>query len=170
MMDSYIPSEDGWPTSSSTRRPADIWLPVGVDIQSRGSAIDFAVTSGLRNDIWRQTLDDPSSVFERYENFKRRFQSTDQQCNSAGFAFHPFIFEAHSGSWSPLGRKICSHIAKSVATVENTSPEIACLRIAQRISIALHRENARAILKPQAMVAAPEPCAEVSADFCDQLQ
>ena len=115
-------------------------------------------------------MHDPASVFDRYENFKKSFQSTEQQCNAAGFGFHPFVFEAHAGGWSPLGRKICSHIAKNAAVIENTTVEAASLRIAQRLSAALHRENARAILKRQALAQAPPYQGEWWEHTCEQWQ
>ena len=55
--------------------------------------------------------------------------------------------EAHAGAWSPNARKIFGRIASLVSAVWNEHAETASLRIAQRMSVTLHRENARAVLK-----------------------
>ena len=55
--------------------------------------------------------------------------------------------EAHAGAWSPTARKIFGRIANSTAAVWNDSVETSSLKIAQRMSVTLHRENARAVLK-----------------------
>jgi hypothetical protein len=44
------PSEDGLPMRSG-RRPADVWLPKGR--RNLPEAVDFAVTSGMRSDLFR---------------------------------------------------------------------------------------------------------------------
>ena len=63
------PSEDGLTSVGEARRPADIWLPRGM--QGGPKALDFAVTSGMQADTYRSVIDNPSSVFDHYENFKR---------------------------------------------------------------------------------------------------
>ena len=68
--------------------------------------------------------------------------------SSTGFDFTPFVIEAHSGSLSSAARKVVDMIAKAQEQIGGRFvSEPTSLRIAQRISVALHRENARAILK-----------------------
>ncbi len=57
------------------------------------------------------------------------------------------VMEAHGGGWGAGARAVVGSLAKCVAAARNIEPAAASLDIAQRISVALHRENARAILK-----------------------
>ncbi len=148
------PEPDGLATSvdSSRRRPADVWLPRGPS--NGGEAWDFACTSGLRADRLETVAMQAPAVFADYEDFKRNYKDTDQICSSQGFSFVPTIAEAHSGAWSPLARKQFDFITQRIASMSRTLPEVESLKFAQRISITLHRENARAILRRMAQ--APE--------------
>ena len=78
---------------------------------------------------------------------KREYKNTAQLCNDAGFAFSPVVFEAHAGGWSAFARAKFDRLAKAQAASQNEDPSTVSLRIAQRISCALQRENARAILQ-----------------------
>ena len=146
------PSDDGLPGTSGARRPADVWLPRGDD--GRGEALDFACTSALRADLIERVADNPSVVFDVYENFKRSHNDTARCCEAQGFSFTPMILEAHGGGWSRSARRVLTRVAKVVSAVWREGDEATSLRIAQRISISLHRENARAVLK---RVARPLP-------------
>ena len=57
------------------------------------------------------------------------------------------VMESHSGGWSKTARQILDGIAKHVKAAWNMEEEVASLRIAQRLSVTLQRENARAILR-----------------------
>ena len=126
-------------TNGTNRRPADVFLPLSP--QGMPEALDFACSSGLRAEVAQRAVDNPQVVFDEYEEFKRSYQNTDQACSAQGLRFTPMIIEAHSGAWSPSARKIFDFISKSAASAANAES----LRFAQRTSIALHRENARAI-------------------------
>ena len=126
------PPSDGLP-SGAGRRPADVWLPRGSS--GRGDALHFAVTSGMRR------------VFQQYERTKREFQGTGQACEAAGFRFVPMVLEAHAGGFSGLMRATLDWVSRQAAETQHENHGIIALKIAQRISIALHRENARVVLK-----------------------
>ena len=150
------PSEDGITSGNGDRRPADVWLPRNP--QGRGEALDFACTSGLRTDILSRVVSNPNVVFELYEDYKVNYKDTGQTCEAQGFNFTPMIMEASSGAWSPTARKVLDNVARGQSAAWSTAHNITSLRIAQRMSIALHRENARAIMKrmvPQ--TASPTP-------------
>ena len=66
------------------------------------------------------------------------------------------VVEAHSGAWSPTARRVLDYLAKGIAAANGEAVEVASLRLAQRISIALHRANARAILKRAASIEVDE--------------
>ena len=72
------PQEDGLAASASARRPADIWLQSG--IHGDNEALDFAVTSGLRNDRYRECVENPSSVLAEYEAYKREYKERPTFC------------------------------------------------------------------------------------------
>ena len=135
------------------RRPADVWLPRGGS--GKGEALDFAVSSGLQSELFLPVAETPGFVFQRYENLKRSFKDTAQSCETRGFEFVPMVVEAHGGSWSPLARAALDWIAKQQALCHNDDPAAVSLKIAQRISCTLHRENARAILRRTAVASSP---------------
>jgi hypothetical protein len=139
------PEADGLHVGQGDRRPADVWIPRSQG--GAGEALDFACTSGMRADILDKTRVDGSVVFPLYEELKRSYKGTDQLCREAGFKFTPLVFEAHGGGWSVSARKVLDTLAKSQSVAWQTGQEPASLRIAQRISISLHRENARAVLR-----------------------
>ena len=130
------------------RRPADVWLPRGQ--HGRAEALDFAVTSAMRADVIPEAASSPELVFERYNRLKREFKGTAEACDTAGFTFVPMVIEAHSGGWSPLARTTLDWIARQASACTGEEHGPAALRIAQRISATLHRENARAIHKRSA--------------------
>jgi len=133
------------------RRPADVYLPRGPG--GRAAALDFACTSGLRADRARAATENPEEVVANYEAFKRSFkpagdlETTEEQCTRQGFGFIPMVLESHSGGWGKTARQTLDAIAKGVSASAGDSAEVACLRIAQRLSVTLQRENARAILR-----------------------
>jgi hypothetical protein len=141
------PGEDGLPVKSGARRPADVWLPRGT--RGEAEALDFAVTSGLQAAWYRRAADDPGSVFAHYEGFKREHKQTDQVCAEQGFKFTPLIVEAHGGGWSPALRRVVDWIAKSAQATGHEKAAAVSLKIAQRISCSLQKENARAVLRRQ---------------------
>jgi hypothetical protein len=138
------PADDGLPMKSG-RRPADVWLPKGR--KNRAEALDFAVTSGMRADLFRACRENPGEVFERYEKIKREYKSTAAACESANFSFVPVIFEAHAGGWSSTARALMDHLAREASAWQREPLSVISLQTAQRISIALQRETARAVLK-----------------------
>ena len=148
------PGNDGLPTvtDASRRRPADVWLPSGPTHVSE--ALDFACTSGLQADMMERVVLQAPVVFSEYENFKRSYKNTDEMCEARGFKFTPMIAEAHSGAWSPAARAMFAFIAGKVAAASSThtSEEVESLHFAQRLSITLQRENARAIMRRSAEV------------------
>ena len=57
------------------------------------------------------------------------------------------VVEAHGGGWSKAARAVLGSVAKCIAATQYDSLEIVSLAIAQRLSVSLHRENARAIVR-----------------------
>ena len=141
------PGADGLPPKHGKhgRRPADVWLDRGVG--GGGEALDFAINSGMQSELFRPVAEEPGYVFHRYEDMKRSYKGTDAACKAAGFTFVPLVVEAHAGGWSPTLRAVVDWISKRAAPVCQEEPPAVSLRIAQRISCTLLRENARAVLR-----------------------
>ena len=80
------------------------------------------------------------------------FKSTSTQCQQSGLSFIPMIMEASGGGWGKQARRVWSELAKkhSLAMGELTSDKDSAVHMLQRLSIILHRENARAILRRSA--------------------
>ena len=135
-----------------------MWLPSG---SSNGSqALDFACTSGMRADMLNRVILQAPAVFAEYEQYKKSYKDTERLCRDRGFAFCPMIAEAHSGAWSPAARKMFDFMTQRAAEALSVTPEVESLRFAQRLSIALQRENARAIARRMAETSETEECSE----------
>jgi len=92
-----------------------------------------------------------------YTRVKWDHLQTGDACTREGFTFTPTIFEAHGGGWGVEARRVAGLIAHHQRIRGQWCPEGHALKVAQRISTSLHRENARAILK---RLEAPEPAGE----------
>ena len=147
------PQGDGLLSSAQARRPADIWV-AGRDAR-QPQAVDFAVTSGLRDTQLGTGQGDVASVFEEYEMYKRGYKGTDTQCQQQGLTFTPFIIEAHAGGLSPLARRTLDGFSTEIAAAQRSEPAAVSFMIAQRISCSLQRESARAILRRRPCGRAP---------------
>ena len=105
------------------------------------------MTSGLQSELFLPVAETPGFVFQRYEHMKRSYRNTAQSCEAQGFGFTPMVFEVHGGGWNPLAKATLDWISKQQAACHNDDPAAVSLKIAQRISSTLHRENVRAILQ-----------------------
>ena len=165
-------AEDETTRQPRARRPADVFLPRGV--AGSPMALDFACTSGMRADRVRTARDSPTSVVAEYEHFKRGYktpgdtESTERQCQIQGFQFVPMVVEAHGGGWGKGALQVLDAVAKSVEAVLPHEGEAASLRIPQRLSISLQRENARATI--QMLAALEHDSGELSSGEAPQLE
>ena len=126
-----------------SRRPADIFLPRWR--QGTPLALDFAVTSGLR-DI-PAAVRDASAATTSYEDFKRNHLSTQRLCQEDGFVFAPVVAEACGGSWGTSASKIFCELAKTKSLLTGESEEVVRKELYQSLGVILHRENARSVVK-----------------------
>jgi len=65
------------------------------------------------------------------------------------------ILEAHGGGWSTTFRRTVDWIATKAAASQHEKHAAVSLRLAQRISCTLQRENARAVVRRHADEADP---------------
>ena len=110
-------------------------------------ALDFAMTSGLRADLLVHTVADASAALDRYEEHKRQHLDTARACRDADITFIPMVVEAHGGGWGSESRRAFAVLARRSAEAQGEDAAVLADRMAQRHSVSLHRENARAILQ-----------------------
>ena len=135
-----------WPRPRSCfprggRRPADIWVPRASGL---ADAWDFSVSSLLRPSLLSSATPSVAGEFHEVETRKNSFQNTASQVAALGATFRPVVLEACGGRWSPAPRGYLSTESRAMRGLAGDTPRDVSLRIAQRISCTLHRENARA--------------------------
>ena len=148
--DDRTPDPDPPDLANASRRPADVWVLRGCS--GGQEAWDFSITSECELGPTLPDPTSPSGIFTSVESRKNAFLDTASQCTKAGITFCPLILEAAGGGWSDALRWVVARIASESKRSGPIDDSDASFKIAQRIPCALHRENARAILKR-----APEP-------------
>jgi len=123
-------------------------------------ALDFAVTSGMRNPA--ASIRNPSSATTSYEDFKREHLNTERLCSAEGLGFTPMVVEAVGGSWGPAAQGIFAELAKAKSLTTGEPPDLLLGHLYQNLGVALHRENARAVLK-RTHACTPTPVALLAA-------
>ena len=143
----FCDSHDVAQSSASMRRPADVYVPRWR--AGPPAAWDFAVTSGLRLELVHDSARDPEACLKSYEDFKCGHMDTKAQCQSQGISFLPMVMEAAGGGWGRTARGVFSELAKSSALAfgELQTTKASATQLLQRLSMTLHRENARACLR-----------------------
>ena len=135
------------------QRPADVCLPLPRGIHGSQMALDFVCTSGMRANNLLTAGQSPETIISNYEQIKKDFTppgetaSTAALCTQQGVTFTPCVLEAHSGGWSKGVSTVLYFIAKHASAVTGEDLGLTTRNIAQRISITLQRENARAVLR-----------------------
>ena len=82
-----------------------------------------------------------------YEDFKCSFCDTKQICTEEGLSFVPMIFEAVGGGLGAQAAKVIAELAKNIASASGESASTCAIQMLQQLSVILHRENARAVLR-----------------------
>ncbi len=131
-------------SNAAARRPADVFLPRW--LSGGPAALDFAITSGLRGDVLARTADDGSSATTAYEHVKRTYLDTASHCREEGLEFVPMVADA-LGGWGPSAQKAWHTLARSLAQTTGEPLSTALEQLYQQLSIVVHREGARAILR-----------------------
>ena len=81
--------------------------------------------------------------------FKCSYKDTKVLCQNQGITFIPMVMEAVGGGWGKVARGVWSELAK-VSALANGELETECscaIQLRQRLSMVLHRENARSCLR-----------------------
>ena len=87
------------------------------------------------------------SAAEAYEELKRSHLNTAQQCAEDGLNFIPMVIEAHSGAWGECALKCLKEMAKRGSSLCGDDVNAVLERSLQQMSITIHKENARAVLR-----------------------
>ena len=112
------------------------------------AALDLAVTSGLRaGAVLTASASSGSAAVEAYEARKRAHLDTERLCQAEGLQFLPLIAEACGGGWGPTAAVVWRALGGLIAGRSGDSPTAETDRLLQSLAIALHRENARAVLR-----------------------
>ena len=77
------------------------------------------------------------------------FRLRSKLCEEGGLSFIPMVVEAVGGSWGKSARCVWSSLAKSsaLANGELETEDTCAVMLQQRLSMILHKENARACLR-----------------------
>ena len=141
-------AEDGFQPDGphqEARRPADVYVPRWR--RGMSACLDFAVTSGLRPDLVRESAREPTSATLRYEGFKCDHLETARLCRAEGMQFIPMVVEACGGGWGAEAAKTWTELAKQSALASGELRSSCAARILGSLSVTLHRENARAVIR-----------------------
>ena len=111
------------------------------------AAFDLAVTSGLRSGSCAFFAADGSRACLAYETKKRDHQHTAAQCAEQGIQFVPLVAEACGGGWGPTAVATWRSLGALCAAHTGEAKSIAVDKLLQALSVALQRENARAVLR-----------------------
>ena len=121
-----------------------------------GVAYDVAVTSVLCPTVLCQPVTPTAAQdhLRSYADKKRAYQDTAKQCLDASLDFVPLVFDGCSGGWDNEVQTLLSEAARVMVAKGNTL-DAACGRsvhsiVAQRTSISLQKELARATIRRQA--------------------
>ena len=95
------------------------------------------------------SIHNPDFALTRYEDLKCNHRDTQAQCLQQGLTFVPMVVEAVGGGWGRAARGVWSELAKNsaLASGELQTDESCATMLIQRLSMTLHRENARSCLK-----------------------
>ena len=97
----------------------------------------------------RDAVQGSANVCTKYEDIKCEHEDTHSQCLAQGITFIPMIMEAVGGGWGKMARCVWTELAKTsaLASGELATDSTCAILLQQRLSMTLHRENARACLR-----------------------
>ena len=129
------------PASDPVRqRPADILVPG----EPTPDCIDIAVTNPLQPKFLQQAAVTPGHACETYAQEVKvdRFAAGVE---TLGYRYTAAVVETY-GRWNKAGARIVRKTIHALAAAKHISKSAASIRVNQRLSCALWRNNARAVL------------------------
>ena len=88
----------------------------------------------------------PGAAARAYEQTKRSFLNTADDCQRQGFSFIPVVGEP-SGGWGPSALWVLKTVAKSIANSTGIDASVVQREHRQALGILLRQANARAIFR-----------------------
>ena len=138
-----LPPNPGQP-NADRRRPADVYIPSWPD--GAPACLDLAVTSPFRADVLEASSAQAGAAAIRYEEFKRTYLDTAAHCVAQGMSFRPMVAEP-TGGWGPSAVNVLKVLARSQATRTGEDYSVVLADQYSRLSAAVRKCNARAILR-----------------------
>ena len=109
--------------------------------------MDFAVTSGLRNDLIMQSTGNNRYATEEYAQHKSTSLNMNDLCMSNDIKFIPMVVEGSGGAWGLDAEDVFKIIIKSAASLSGETVSAVSNQLYQSLSVTLHKANARALFK-----------------------
>ena len=94
-----------------------------------------------------RSASDPAAAANAYADVKRSFLNTAQQCQDQGFAFVPMVVDGAGGGWCDDAEKVWASLAQAIAASSGIEASTTTAELYQGLSLILHREGARAVLR-----------------------
>ena len=117
------------------------------------------------------SVHDNEACLTAYEDHKRSYKDTHTLCRDAGITFIPMVIEAVGGGWGKEARRVWSELAKkiSLASGELETDSDSAIALLQRLSLILHCENARAVVRRLGAAVAPSTgeCLSIAAAIAE---
>ena len=128
--------------NAAGRRPADMYLPSWH--RGAGAAVDIAITSPTRRDFVLEASRMPGAAATAYEQSKRSFMNTAEDCIQQGFSFIPLVGEP-TGGWGPSAQCLFKQLARAVANFSGRDMAVELQDHRYPVGVFLRRSHARAI-------------------------
>ena len=139
-----LPPRPDEPTDTGARRPADVFVPNWHG--GAPAALDLAITSPQRQAALSLASGEAGAAARLYEQRKRMFLDTEAQCAQQGIAFLPMVAES-SGGWGQSGVKVLRKLANKAGARDGTPASLHMSQYLERLSVAIRRAAARAVLR-----------------------
>ena len=136
-----MPSPDQ--PGADRRRPADVYVPSWQ--HGAPAAFDFAITSPARQDIVVAAAESNAAA-RAYEQAKRLYLNTADDCQRQGINFIPMVGEP-SGGWGPSAMWVFKTVSKAIANTCGVDAMTVQREHRQALGILLRQANARAIFR-----------------------
>ena len=108
-------------------------------------ALDFAVTSPLRQSQLHESAGTQLAAAAAYEVEKLTDRNTAEQCAAHGITLLPVVAESFGG-WGATAHKVFNVIARASAARTGISVGLATTRFYEGLSTKIMRANARSLL------------------------
>ena len=141
-----LPPRPDDPSGSNLRRPADVYLPSWA--YGSPAAFDLAITSPQRQEVLAQASRERGAAAAQYEDRKRSYLNTAEECRQQGILFVPLVAET-SGGWGSNSLAVLQKMAKRMSGRAGVSTDGRAVlpQLLERLCITIRAAKARAVLR-----------------------